>query len=80
MAGYSQIVRLTLSKFVFVDLNTVQIDEVEEKFVSLINNQKSSFENKIEAIDFEKKELEEKINKLETNKQKVPCHVQGNFI
>lgn len=61
----------------FVDFETFPKQDIEEKFASIIANEKSSLEKQNEANDFEKQKLKDEISKLKDNTENVPNHVLG---
>ncbi|CAG2230782.1 unnamed protein product [Mytilus edulis] len=58
------------------NLETIPIQDVEEKITSIIANEQSSLDKQIEANDYEKQKLKEEISKLKDNIGHVPHHVQ----
>lgn len=64
----------------FLDLETIPIQDVEEKIASIIANEKYSLEKQNEANDFEKQKLKDEISKLKDNIGNVPHHVQGKYL
>lgn len=51
--------------------------EFDNKIASYMANEKHGIERKLVAIDYDKRELQNKINKLEDDLLKVPSHVKG---